>query len=190
MLKRQIKKVSFFSIVFIAIFILSCSKDENGTNQKSSNVDFKKMNYEISLLFQNSELRLDDSQIYITEDGAILTLSQYLEGCVQNLRGRGFSDAEIIEEFGSLQNPAIIVSVNWLNKIEYTLASSQARQHADVYDCLLRAIGIDAVVELFNGKVTKSIAKKAIRKIVSRTAGWVGAAIAIYEFSDCMGAFE
>lgn len=56
----------------------------------------------------------------------------------------------------------------------------------DYYDCLLRAVGIDAVIELFNGKVTKEIAKKAIRKVVGRTMGWVGAAIAVYEFGSCM----
>ena len=57
----------------------------------------------------------------------------------------------------------------------------------DAYDCALRAVGIDAVIELFNGKVTKAIAKKAIRKIASRALGWVGAAWAAYEFGDCMG---
>jgi hypothetical protein len=57
----------------------------------------------------------------------------------------------------------------------------------DGYDCALRAVGIDAVIELFNGKVTKQIAKKAIRKIASRALGWVGAAWAAYEFGDCMG---
>lgn len=57
----------------------------------------------------------------------------------------------------------------------------------DTYDFALSAVGIDAVLELFNGKVTRAIAQKAIRKIASRTLGWVGAAWAAYEFGDCMG---
>ncbi|NJX16637.1 hypothetical protein [Tamlana crocina] len=54
------------------------------------------------------------------------------------------------------------------------------------YDCMLRSVGVDAVIELFNGKVTKQVAKKALRKILSRTLGWVGAGIAVYEFGSCM----
>jgi hypothetical protein len=50
----------------------------------------------------------------------------------------------------------------------------------------LRAVGIDPVIELINGNLTKSLAKKAIRKIVGSTLGWVGAAVAIYEYGDCM----
>lgn len=57
----------------------------------------------------------------------------------------------------------------------------------DWVDCLIVAVGIDAAVEFLKGNVTETIAKKAIRKIASRTLGWVGAAIAVYEFGSCMG---
>ncbi|MDG1451794.1 MAG: hypothetical protein P8Q33_03325 [Polaribacter sp.] len=71
-----------------------------------------------------------------------------------------------------------------MNLSELFITNLQAQ---DIFDCAIRAVGIDAVIELFNGKVTKAIAKKAIKKIASRALGWIGAAWAAYEFGDCMG---
>jgi hypothetical protein len=55
-----------------------------------------------------------------------------------------------------------------------------------VTDCMIKAVGIDVVLEFVNGNVTKAIAKKAIKKIASRVLGYIGAAIAVYEFGSCM----
>jgi len=52
--------------------------------------------------------------------------------------------------------------------------------------CMITAVGIDAVVEFLKGNVTEAIAKKAIKKIASRTLGLLGAAVALYEFGNCM----
>jgi hypothetical protein len=62
---------------------------------------------------------------------------------------------------------------------------SEARP--DWVECMIIAVGIDAVVEFFKGNVTEAIAKKAIKKIASRALGVVGAAVALYEFGSCMG---
>lgn len=59
----------------------------------------------------------------------------------------------------------------------------------DWVDCLITAVGIDVAVEFLKGNVTEAIAKKAIRKIASRTLGFLGAAIAVYEFGSCMNWF-
>ena len=32
----------------------------------------------------------------------------------------------------------------------------------------------------------KALLKKAIRKIATRALGWIGAAVFVYEFGDCM----
>jgi len=57
----------------------------------------------------------------------------------------------------------------------------------DWVDCLIVAVGIDVVVDFLKGNITEALAKKAIKKIASRTLGVVGAAIAAYEFGSCMG---
>ena len=57
----------------------------------------------------------------------------------------------------------------------------------DWVDCMIIAVGIDAVVEFLKGNVTEAIARKAIKKIASRAMGFIGAAVAMYEFGNCMG---
>ncbi|WOC40372.1 hypothetical protein [Polaribacter sp. HL-MS24] len=79
-----------------------------------------------------------------------------------------------------------LVSINYASFFVASAYATNMDMEPDWYDCMLRSVGIDAVVELLKGKVTKAIAKKAIRKIASRTLGWIGAAIAVYEFGDCM----
>lgn len=53
-------------------------------------------------------------------------------------------------------------------------------------DCLIVAVGIDVAVEFFKGNVTETISKKALKKLASRALGWIGAAVAAYEFGSCM----
>ncbi|ETN94165.1 hypothetical protein [Zhouia amylolytica] len=115
-------------------------------------------------------------------------ISPYLESSVQFFYARGFSESDLIAEFGNLNNPNIVASADYLKRIElmHPDNNSNYRMEPDFYYCLLRAVGIDTVIELINGKVTKQLAKKAIRKIVGRTLCWVGAVYAMYEFGTCM----
>ena len=58
----------------------------------------------------------------------------------------------------------------------------------DTFDCLIRSVGIDAVVEFVKVKIiTKKAIYKVIRKVAKRALGPIGAAWAIYEFEECMG---
>jgi len=62
------------------------------------------------------------------------------------------------------------------------------------YDCALRAFGIEAVVGFGQSNLSgaiksmmkKSALRKMILKIATRSLGIIGAAIAMYEFGDCM----
>ncbi len=54
--------------------------------------------------------------------------------------------------------------------------------------CLGRAILIDEILSIYTKRsLTKAALKVAIRKVAARALGWVGAAIFVYDFSDCMG---
>jgi hypothetical protein len=67
-------------------------------------------------------------------------------------------------------------------------------QPPNLYDCALRSVGIEAIIKLFESGITLSakalLTNKALRKVIikvsSRTLGFVGAAVAIYQFGDCM----
>lgn len=71
--------------------------------------------------------------------------------------------------------------------LSYAQNAELAEAKPDWADCMITAVGIDAVVEFLKGNVTEAIAKKAIKKIASRALGFIGAAVAIYEFGSCMG---
>ena len=60
-----------------------------------------------------------------------------------------------------------------------------------VGQCAGDALGISAVAAVlqqgFATEAAKKLLLKSLRKVVGRALGWVGAAIFVYEFSDCMG---
>ena len=131
---------------------------------------------------------------------------------VELLRSYGLTDQEIINEFGSLTSPDISRAALAISQFEslandgYTIEGfdhtdfvfsslfvSQAFA-SDVYDCALQAAGVKVLVELAEaglGEGVKKLGKKGVqklvRKVASRTLGWVGAGVAAYEFGDCMG---
>jgi len=129
-----------------------------------------------------------------TEEEAKQVLRPLIQGSKELFSAYGISESDFVEELDS-EDPRIamlglaLLSAKTNKEVAVNLSglfvSSLYAQ--DAYDCALRAVGIEAVVELFNGQVTSAIAKRAIRKIASRALGWVGAAWAVYEFGDCMG---
>lgn len=60
-----------------------------------------------------------------------------------------------------------------------------------VGQCAGDALGISAVAAVLQQGLATEAAKKlllkSLRKVAGRALGWVGAAIFVYEFSDCMG---
>lgn len=130
-----------------------------------------------------------------TEQEAKDVLKPLIEGTKELFSSYGVEESDFLEELDS-EDPriailglALLSAKNNDNEVAVNLSglfvSDMYAQ--DAYDCALRAVGIDAIIELFKGKVTRKIAKKALRKIASRALGWVGAAWAAYEFGDCMG---
>jgi hypothetical protein len=71
--------------------------------------------------------------------------------------------------------------------LSYAQDAQLSEAKPDWVECMITAVGIDAVIEFLKGNVTEAIAKKAIKKIASRTMGLLGAAVALYEFGNCMG---
>ncbi len=157
-----------------------------------------------------SESNSDTTNNYFTEDCLsifelpIQPIVDALEPSIVEaknyLYSLGLTDAEIAIELGGAEEANLVPVVMALIAAETESSNSVTFNYGaffgyslhalngepDWYDCMLRAVGIDALIELINGNVTKQIAKKAIRKVVSRTLGWIGAAIAAYEFGSCM----
>jgi hypothetical protein len=137
-----------------------------------------------------------------------------VQSAVDLLRFYGLSDAEIISEFGSLESPEISRAALAITRFEDLVNDGYIIEGYDDtdfiiaglffqsayaggsqwYDCAIRAAGVEVLVQMGQGgisNIVKRLGKKGviklIDKIASRTLGYVGAAIAVYEFSDCMG---
>jgi hypothetical protein len=124
----------------------------------------------------------------------------------------GFSAQEIVEEFGSLYSPDISLAAQTIVLLEEELAQNRLiyfLDESDIYyssllginsafaqsdtfgGCLADAVGITAVFAVLEGgankRMKKEAIKKAIRKVVGRSLGVIGGALAVYDFSVCMG---
>ncbi len=122
------------------------------------------------------------------------------------LKTYGVTEDFLSREFKDPEDPRIILAGLWSMSMERKGTLSRGKNRAQFIDiglfvqentlseaqpdwleCMLIAVGVDAIVEFVKGNVTEAIAKKAIRKIASRTLGWVGVALALYEYGNCMG---
>ena len=117
----------------------------------------------------------------------------------------GISKDFLEQELGDPADPRMVLIGVWIAEAERRgLVAQQTHQaqradlgffmqentldddKPDWMECMIIAVGVDAIIEFVKGNVTEAIAKKAIRKIASRTLGWVGVALALYEYGNCM----
>lgn len=196
-------KLLLFGVVFV---MQSCQTDNEIFENSEQRIALKKfeslakhtaVKFENMALKQNNTLNAKGSSSE-DEEKAKEVLRPLIQGSKELFSAYGINESDF-EELES-EDPRIAIlglallsaKTNNNNRVAINLAGLFATSvyAQNAYDCALRAVGIDAVVELFNGKVTKKIAKKAIKKIASRALGWIGAAWAAYEFGDCMGWYK
>jgi hypothetical protein len=93
-------------------------------------------------------------------------------------------------EMIDVQNQTSLLTGDY-HELAYALEGSVALNgvQSAVYDCALQAVGITAIGELMTSGInnmSRSAVRSVLKKVASRYLGWVGAAIATYEFGDCM----
>lgn len=146
-------------------------------------------------------------------EGEVETFIENLRSpSVDLINSYGISDQEIIDEFGSLDNPlvekaAMLISYtedsvlalghslnifeneDFLASNSFLISSCQA-QDPTISGCLGEATGIYLLKDVFKygiKKLGKKGALKLLKKVATKYAGWVGAAIMVLDFSECMG---
>ena len=140
------------------------------------------------------------------EDVVRSALNPALQQSRKLLRTYGITDDFLNTEFKNPNDPRIILAGLCFLSAERQQGYARSINRAQIFDlrffaqenslteaqpdwmeCMLIAVGVDAIVEFLKGNITETLAKKAIRKIASRTLGWVGVALALYEYGNCMG---
>lgn len=145
------------------------------------------MIYSINLSAQNC-LPQSTAETYITS-------TKISEG-YNYFVSKGLTNAEIIEEFGSSNNPAIYTAYTitkfinensgiWILDANNHIVNSSNPPSA--YNCALEAFGILGIAEMLTGQLTKEGMLTVIRKVAPKAMGVIGATWAVYEFGACMG---
>jgi len=99
----------------------------------------------------------------------------------------GISDQEIIEDYGSLDSPELIYVGMYLANDDSLNFQQQSNSSSQVVDCLLRATGTQAFHDAFWGSFTnRRMLLRAVGRFATRTLGWIGAALIVADFADCM----
>jgi hypothetical protein len=179
-MKKYLRFLPFLLLCFCLI-LNSCSPDEEissideNTNAKSVKIG---SSHEIeSMLLNLNGFDLDD----LDEPSAQLLIEPIIDQTVAQLISEGISEEEIIDAFGSLKNP------NLINMSLVLVASDNVEAKADTVDCILRATGIQAIHEAFWGNFTnRRVLLRAVGRLATRAAGWIGAALIVADFVLCM----
>ncbi|WP_426431468.1 hypothetical protein ACPX19_03290 [Winogradskyella sp. HB-48] len=174
------KKVS---ILFFVLFIfLSCSTEEANLNEELINDEVILKSNANNI--ESEMKKIDFSNVTNWDENESKTkLMPVINETIKLLNSEGISNQEIIDEFGSLDNPEILYLS--MGIVEYEGSSSI--QKADTVDCLLRATGLDAFHQGFwNSFSNRRALLRAVGRVATRTLGWIGAALIVADFAHCM----
>ncbi|WP_299128109.1 hypothetical protein [uncultured Winogradskyella sp.] len=174
------KKISVLLVVLL--IFTSCSKEEANVNEQIVNDEaFSKSNI---TNIENEIRKIDFSNVANWDENQSKTiLMPVINETIKLLNNEGISNQEIIDEFGSLDNPEILYLS--MGIVEYEGQSSY--QKGDTVDCLLRATGLDAFHQGFwNSFSNRRALLRAVGRVATRTLGWFGAALIVADFAHCM----
>lgn len=142
----------------------------------------------------------------ISIESAKQSLQPTLSEAKNYLRSNGYTSADIADLLTADEDGPAMSESDLIPAVMELIAEEQNSSLAATFDydslfgtpmhasrigeCAGDALGISAIAvvvrEGINTKAGKRLLKKAIRKVASRALGWVGAAIFVYEFGDCM----
>jgi hypothetical protein len=114
-------------------------------------------------------------------------------------------DIDYKNEFSHGNDPRIIIAGLLLLTIEKEFETIENASESKYYnsfnmesskgtwDCAMEAIGVAAISELIGAigstaaiQASKAVILKAVGKLASRYAGWIGAAVMVADFTECM----
>ncbi|MCF8320679.1 MAG: hypothetical protein K9I35_05675 [Flavobacterium sp.] len=197
-------------ILLIALgFLISCEKDpvSNSTDKKILIEKLKNS----AIQFNNSNnLRMQNNNI-VQENN---DYDELMQSSLALIRSYGLTDSEIIQDIGSLYSDDVILGALAVSGVELQASrgielidpvdntslfsgspwiapasKSTSTIQNDVFDCLLIAVGVTAIQQFIQNGISgmsKSAIRKLLKKVSAKYLGAIGAAVAVYEFGDCM----
>lgn len=200
-------KFKFFSIIAIITTLLntSCSKEEI-SNPENFDLSSKVLKFEeiekIAVEVSGIQNRLSTSRV--DEATAEAEIREAMLPLIEN----GQTLHNVIINQIDFSDPSLELTVDEINHIDnmseqelaqlsliFSTAYNNKIAGADidmVMNCLGAALGINEVYGLINNTAqlaTVEGTKKLVKLIIRRYVGWIGVAVAVYSFSNCMGYF-
>ncbi|MCU0382441.1 MAG: hypothetical protein MUF68_00110 [Cyclobacteriaceae bacterium] len=186
---------------FLAPFILVSCEETNAPKT----YDFRHFHNELLVLSKKVEelktkSKANATEFQISEEEAqsliqplVVQSKQLIEsyGIETNSELEQTSDEDLVVSALSIYRAEVLLANGYtLEQIENDLNNQTNLRKQDVIDCLGDVLIVGAVISgLQQGakKLSKELAIKAIKKVAARFLGPIGAMIAVFEFSDCMG---
>ncbi len=196
------------SLLLIIFTVASCQQEDDVPEQENLEAitefsDFVKNGFSNNMI--RSEANLENAAL--TEESAKVMLESMSEMSMEFLIKLGFEENEINEELGGMDSPqTMAVALLLLDELSKSQAITknhfdvssllffQAQAYpGDVLPCLGEAFGFAAVGYILSEGIEAAIEHygtkglmKVLGKAAGRTLGWVGAALAAYEFAQCL----
>ncbi len=105
------------------------------------------------------------------------------------LNSSGFTDQELISEFGSLDDPGLVITafVLLIGLSDGEISDIRDARSNNFMHCLGSATGLYGIYALATGAaaVSRVAILKAVGKFARRSLGWIGAALFVGEFIQC-----
>lgn len=183
------KNLKFYAFLFLlSSFISSCVNEENNIFELNEHANVESLREVVKTQTSFNKKTKFSKRSNLNEDEAKVFLEPIINETVSVLLNSGISENEIITEFGSLNSPEIaLMSVALLNENSSYNTENQSKKERDVIDCAARAFtGIKIHEGFWNSFTNRRVLLRAVGKLATRTLGFVGAALVVYEFADCM----
>lgn len=183
---KYLSKIIFITI--LTLTITSCNEEEFNSDTDNQNANISTLNDVLKKQTIKNKFQ-SKSKNTLDEDGAKEMLNPIIQETVSVLRNGGISKNEIISEFGSLNSPEIaIVGLALLTENrKLSMSSPYAFKEASVLDCAARAfVGMELHEGFWSSFTNRRVLLRAVGKLATRTLGFIGAALIVYDFADCM----
>lgn len=198
-------KFKFFSIIAIITTLLntSCSKEEI-SNPENFDLSSKVLKFEeiekIAVQVSGIQNRLSTSRV--DEATAEAEIREAMLPLIENgevLHNEIISQLNLTDPNFELTSEEIDHVENMdekeLAQLSLIVSSAYGKANANydmVMNCLGAALGISEIYGLIQNTAQLATATgtmKVVKLIIRRYVGWIGVAVAVYSFSNCMGYF-
>ena len=176
------KKIKYFALFIIFFGLMGCNTTK----------------YEITEEYvEGTQVFLGALQKHIKKyDLNTKSLEEAPEPCMSEMVALSRDYLEVndidLSEYFEEEDPRLAIVAMLIAEIDSTsqIQQEDGPSFHDITTCLVEAVGLGAIFEAIEGKLTKqvaiAIAKKTAKKLAVKAIPYIGWGIAAYDFIDCL----